>query len=93
MVEMVKNLVDIETLTSQMTARCHDAREQAAKEESHREHEARTRDRDSIRKREPGGEHKWHIQKQFKPAKLMDLDFMVLEVRAWNRQLDQYFLH
>ena len=61
MVEIVKKLEDIETLTSQMTARCLDAREQAAKEERQREHEARTRDRDRIQEREPGGEQKWHI--------------------------------
>ena len=70
-----------------MTARCRDAREQAAKEESQREQEDRTRDRDRVR--EPDGVGpKWHIQKQFMPAKQLDLDFTVPEVRAWNRQLD-----
>ena len=38
MVEIVKNLEEIESLNTQMTARCRDAREQAAKEQETRDH-------------------------------------------------------
>ena len=73
MVEIVKNLEEIETLTAQMMARCRETREQAARVQETQDQEARTRDRDRNQdrdqEREPEGEHKWYIQKQFKPAK------------------------
>ena len=69
MVEIVKNLEEIETLTAQMTARCQETREQATRDHETRDQEARTRDRDRNWDQDPVGEPKWHIQKQFKPAK------------------------
>ena len=84
LVESNQCMEDIEVLTSQMIARCQDARDQAAKAE-----DERTRERG----RDPGGGNglPWHIKKQFKPSKQLDLNFTVTELRAWNRQWDQYF--
>ena len=83
LLESNQRMEDIEVLTSQMIARCQDARDQAAKAE-----DERTRERG----RDPGGGNgiPWRIQKQFKPSKQLDLDFTVTELRAWDRKWDQY---